>query len=97
MTRVDFTARLGTTEIWKVENIVGMDHPFHLHGFQFQVIERNGKPELYRSWKDAVNIPRHQTVRLVVRFDDFPGKWMFHCHILSHEDQGMMGILEVKR
>jgi bilirubin oxidase len=97
MTRVDFTARLGTTEIWKVENIVGMDHPFHLHGFQFQVIERNGKPEPYTSWKDAVNIPRHQTVRLIVRFDDFPGKWMFHCHILNHEDQGMMGILEVKR
>ena len=34
-----------------------MDHPFHLHGFQFQVIERNGKPEPYRSWKDAVNVP----------------------------------------
>jgi FtsP/CotA-like multicopper oxidase with cupredoxin domain len=95
--RVDFTAKLGDTEIWKVENLVGMDHPFHLHGFQFQVIERNGKPEPYRSWKDAVNVRRQETVRLVVRFDDFPGKWMFHCHILNHEDQGMMGILEVKR
>ena len=85
-----------STEIWTVENIVGMDHPFHLHGFQFQVIERDGKPEPFRSWKDAVNVPKQRTVRLVVRFDDFPGKWMFHCHILNHEDQGMMGILEVK-
>ena len=97
MARVDFTAKLGATEIWTVENIVGMDHPFHLHGFQFQVIERDGRPEPYRSWKDAVNVPRQRTVRLVVRFDDFPGKWMFHCHILDHEDQGMMGVLEVKR
>jgi len=95
--RVDITTKLGATEIWKVENLVGMDHPFHLHGFQFQVIERNGQPEPYRSWKDAVNVRRQETVRLVVRFDDFPGKWMFHCHILNHEDQGMMGILEVKR
>ena len=95
--RVDFTAKLGATEIWKVENIVAMDHPFHMHGFQFQVIERNGKPEPFPSWKDVVNVRRQETVRLVVRFDDFPGKWMFHCHILNHEDQGMMGILEVKR
>ena len=97
MSRVDFTTRLGATEIWTVENLVGMDHPFHLHGFRFQVIERGGKPEPYRSWKDAVNVRRQETVRLIVRFDDFPGKWMFHCHILNHEDQGMMGILEVKR
>ena len=97
MSRVDISTKLGATEIWQIENIVGMDHPFHLHGFQFQVIERNGRPELYRSWKDAVNVPKHETVRFVVRFEDFPGKWMFHCHILNHEDQGMMGVLEVKR
>lgn len=95
--RVDFTAKLGATEIWKVENLVGMDHPFHMHGFQFQVLERNGKPEPFPSWKDVVNVRRQETVRFVVRFDDFAGKWMFHCHILNHEDQGMMGILEVKR
>jgi bilirubin oxidase len=95
--RVDFTSKLGATEIWKVENLVGMDHPFHMHGFQFQVLERNGKPEPFTSWKDVVNVRRQETVRFVIRFDDFPGKWMFHCHILNHEDQGMMGILEVKR
>ena len=96
MTRVDVEAELGATEIWQVENLVGMDHPFHLHGFQFQVLDRNGVPEPYRSWKDVVNVPEHETVRFIVRYDDYPGKWMFHCHILDHEDHGMMGVLEVR-
>jgi bilirubin oxidase len=95
MNRVDVAARLGATEIWEVHNVVGMDHPFHLHGFQFQVLDRNGVPEPFRSWKDTVNVPKHETVRFIVRFADHPGKWMLHCHILDHEDQGMMGILEV--
>jgi FtsP/CotA-like multicopper oxidase with cupredoxin domain len=93
--RVDLRARLGTTEIWEVQNVVGMDHPFHLHGFHFQVLDRDGVPEPYRSWKDLVNVPKHSSVRIVVHFDDFPGKWMYHCHILDHEDEGMMGILEL--
>jgi bilirubin oxidase len=97
MQRIDVSAKLGTTEIWQVENLVGMDHPFHLHGLQFQVLDRNGVPEPYRSWKDVVNVPRHETARLAVRYDGFPGKWMYHCHILDHEDHGMMGVLEVKR
>ena len=96
MARVDVTATLGATEIWQIENLVGMDHPFHLHGFQFQVIERNGVPEQVRRWKDTVNVPRHETVRFIVRYDDYPGKWMFHCHILTHEDHGMMGVLEIR-
>jgi FtsP/CotA-like multicopper oxidase with cupredoxin domain len=73
-----------------------MDHPFHLHGFQFQILDRDGVPEPYRSWKDVVNVRKHERVRIVVRLDDFPGRWMFHCHILDHEDHGMMGILEVR-
>jgi bilirubin oxidase len=95
MDRVDVAAPLGATEIWEVHNVVGMDHPFHLHGFQFQILDRNGVPEPFRSWKDTVNVPRHETVRFIVRFADHPGRWMFHCHILDHEDQGMMGIVEV--
>ena len=96
MNRVDVRARLGATEIWTLENLVGMDHPFHLHGFQFQVLDRNGVPEPFRSWKDTINLPKHETARIIVRFDDYPGKWMFHCHILDHEDHGMMGVLEVR-
>ena len=95
MTRPDVTAKLGRTEIWQVENLVGMDHPFHLHGFQFQVFDRNGVTEPFRSWKDVVNVRKHETVRFVVRYDDYPGMWMFHCHILDHEDHGMMGVLAV--
>ncbi|MGH7459523.1 MAG: multicopper oxidase family protein [Longimicrobiales bacterium] len=96
MARVDETAALGTTEIWQIENLVGMDHPFHLHGFRFQVLDRNGVPEPFRSWKDTVNVPKHETVRFIVKYEDYAGKWMFHCHILDHEGHGMMGILEVR-
>jgi bilirubin oxidase len=96
MARVDERTTLGTTEIWQIENLVGMDHPFHLHGFSFQVLDRNGEPEPYASWQDTVNVPAHSMVRFVVRFEDYPGKWMFHCHILDHESAGMMGILEVR-
>ena len=96
MHRVDETAKLGAVEIWEVENIVGMDHPFHLHGFQFQVIDRDGVPEPFTSWKDTIDVPKHSVVRFVVQFSDFAGKWMYHCHILDHEDHGMMGVLEVK-
>jgi FtsP/CotA-like multicopper oxidase with cupredoxin domain len=94
--RVDVAAPLGATEIWQVENPLGMDHPFHLHGFRFQVLERNRAPEPFRAWKDTVNVPKGELVRLIVQYTDYPGKWMFHCHILDHEDHGMMGILEVR-
>ena len=96
MARVDVSTRVGATEIWEIANIVGMDHPFHLHGFQFQVLDRDGVAEPFVAWKDMLNIPRHSTARIIVRYDDYPGKWMFHCHILDHEDHGMMGVLEVK-
>ena len=93
MNRIDFTGRVGTTEIWEIENLVGMDHPFHLHGFRFQLLDRNGVPELVPRWEDTIDVPPHESARIVVRFDDFGGKWMFHCHIMDHEDMGMMGVL----
>jgi suppressor of ftsI len=96
MHRVDIHSRLGTAEIWTIQNVVGMDHPFHLHGFHFQVIDRDGVPEPFRSWKDTGNVPKHSSIRILIRFDDYPGKWMYHCHILEHEDEGMMGVLEVR-
>lgn len=95
LNRVDIHARLNTTEIWEVQNVVGMDHPFHIHGGQFQVLDRDGVPEPFTSWKDLVNVPKHSSVRIVIHFADYPGKWMYHCHILNHEDEGMMGILEL--
>ncbi|HEY6109692.1 MAG TPA: multicopper oxidase family protein [Gemmatimonadales bacterium] len=95
MHRSDIQARLNTTEIWTIQNVVGMDHPFHLHGFQAQVLDRNGVAEPYPSWNDTVNVPKHSSVRIVVHFDDYPGRWMYHCHILDHEDEGMMGVLQL--
>jgi FtsP/CotA-like multicopper oxidase with cupredoxin domain len=96
MDRIDVRAPLGATEIWEIRNLVGMDHPFHLHGFRFQVLSRDGEPVPYRSWKDTVNVPKRGTVRIIVRYSDYAGKWMFHCHIVDHEDLGMMGVLEVR-
>jgi bilirubin oxidase len=96
MKRVDETAYLGATEIWDIRNLVGMDHPFHIHGFQFQVIDRNGIPVKQRKWKDVVNVPGFEKARFIIKYKNYTGKWMYHCHILDHEDQGMMGVLEVK-
>lgn len=95
MQRIDIHARLGTTEIWTIQNVVGMDHPFHLHGFQAQILDRAGVPEPFPSWNDLINVPKHSSVRIVVHFDDYPGRWMYHCHIMDHEDEGMMGVLEL--
>jgi FtsP/CotA-like multicopper oxidase with cupredoxin domain len=79
----------GALEIWEVQNDAEMDHPFHLHGTFFQVLDQ---PHL--GWKDTVNVPTKSTVRFAVRFDN-PGDWMFHCHILEHSERGMMGVLAV--
>ena len=94
--RVDATARLGTTEIWRITNRGDMDHPVHLHGFSFQVLDRDGLPEPFPSWKDTVNVRAGETVRIVVEFSDFLGRRPFHCHILEHEDLGMMSVLDVR-
>jgi FtsP/CotA-like multicopper oxidase with cupredoxin domain len=73
-----------------------MAHPFHLHINPFQVVSRNGKPERYRAWKDTVLVKGNETVRIRIAFRDFTGKAVYHCHILDHEDLGMMGIVEMK-
>jgi bilirubin oxidase len=96
--RIDATSRVGAVELWEVVNPTGMDHPFHLHGTQFQVVERvsGGRtiPAPWLTWKDTVNVARGETVRFKVR-QSAPGLRMYHCHILEHEDQGMMGTLSV--
>jgi len=82
-------ATVGETQVWTIENTMDWAHPFHLHGFFFQVLDPAGPLE----WKDTVNVPVAQSVRFVVRYDERPGMWMFHCHILDHADAGMMGSL----
>ncbi|SIT38849.1 putative multicopper oxidase [Paraburkholderia piptadeniae] len=96
--RIALTSRAGEVEIWSIENRTDMDHPFHLHGTQFQVIEREQgsakTPEPYLAWRDTVNVQRGETVRIATVQRD-AGERMFHCHILEHEDLGMMATLKV--
>ncbi|MER9329707.1 multicopper oxidase domain-containing protein [Mesorhizobium sp. M0488] len=98
MARVDIVAKVGETELWEIVNQADMDHPFHVHGTQFQVIERERDGMVfeapYLAWKDTVNVARGETVRLLLR-QDRPGPRMYHCHILEHEQLGMMGVLDV--
>ena len=90
-----FLAKLGETQLWTIKNDSDWDHPFHLHGFFFQVIDEKGQPVRPLAWKDTVNIPMKTTARLLVTFDERPGEWMFHCHILDHADGGLMGTVLV--
>lgn len=93
--RTDTRGRLGTMQIWEIVNAHSTDHPFHLHTYPVQVIDRNGVPDRFRAWRDTVNIAPGETVRLAVPLRMAPGRTVYHCHIASHEDLGMMGILEV--
>ncbi len=88
-------ATIGETQVWEVENEMDWDHPFHLHGFFFQELDAAGQPLEPLSWQDSINIPSQETRRIAVMFDERPGMWMFHCHILDHADAGMMGMLHV--
>jgi FtsP/CotA-like multicopper oxidase with cupredoxin domain len=88
-------AKPGETQVWTVTNKTKWSHPFHLHGFFFQVLGDHGEPVRPLQWKDTVNVPFDKTVRFVVRFDDRAGSWMFHCHILDHADGGLMGMIEL--
>lgn len=93
--RIDTSVRLSDTEEWELVNDGVMDHPFHVHINPFQVISRNGSPEPWRAWRDVVLVRPGETVRIRTRFDDFAGRTVYHCHILDHEELGMMGTLEI--
>jgi FtsP/CotA-like multicopper oxidase with cupredoxin domain len=86
----------GDVEIWEIINLSGTYHPFHIHGVQFQILDRWGKrPADYeRGWKDTVLVSNAEIVHVIMRFPEFSDPntpYMYHCHILEHEDMGMMG------
>jgi FtsP/CotA-like multicopper oxidase with cupredoxin domain len=93
----DQPVKVGELQVWDVINDTLMDHPFHLHGFFFQVVDVNGTPPAFRSWEDTVNVPPKGRVRIAFMPDDRPGEWMYHCHILEHHASGMMAHFEVVR
>ena len=91
----DDPVEVGKLQVWEVANTSLMDHPFHLHGFFFQVLEENGKPVENIKWKDTVNLAPRSKVKIAWLPDNRPGSWMYHCHILEHHEAGMMGHFEV--
>jgi FtsP/CotA-like multicopper oxidase with cupredoxin domain len=92
--RVDQKVRAGTTEEWVITNNSMMHHPFHLHAWPFQVAD-DGYGNYLLGWHDTVNIPGGATVRIRIPFTEITGRTVYHCHILDHEDAGMMGIVDV--
>lgn len=116
MDEVAETVKLNTTEIWEIRNeknpgammdANGMAHPMHIHGVQFQVIDRQVMPGLKagwdtvrdgyvdEGWKDTILVMPGERVKLLMRFSDFTGKFVYHCHNLEHGDLGMMRNFEV--
>ena len=93
--RVDYIVKLGDVEEWTLKNIDNEDHTFHIHVNDFQVMSVNGQPNDAHSLQDTVVLPQGGEVVVRIPFTDFVGKFVFHCHILPHEDTGMMGIVEV--
>jgi FtsP/CotA-like multicopper oxidase with cupredoxin domain len=73
-----------------------MDHPLHLHVWPMQVIEPAGGPVVAGTWRDVVNVPARSEVTVRIAFDRYTGRTVYHCHILDHEDRGMMAVLEVQ-
>ena len=85
---VNFEARESTVEEWVFRNRTATYHPIHLHSWPFQVQGEHG-------WQDVVEVPPYSEAVIRVTFDDFGGTTVLHCHILDHEDAGMMSVIRV--
>jgi FtsP/CotA-like multicopper oxidase with cupredoxin domain len=99
----DERVKMNSMEVWEFINEGGggmgmmggmnMPHPIHLHGKQFQVLERRGvmhEGYVDEGWKDTVLLMPGERIRILVKFGDYPGLFLYHCHNLEHEDMGMM-------
>ncbi len=97
--RTDTRVKLGAVEEWTIRNESGELHDFHMHQTHFQVTEVNGVPEPFYGYADIVNVPVHGEVKVVIPFTDpvIVGRFVYHCHLLAHEDKGMMATIEVAR
>jgi spore coat protein A len=86
--------RLGTVEVWRL--ISDFHHPIHLHLVHFQVLSRglSGPGEYDAGWKDTLDLRPAEEVAIIARFDDYAGRFVFHCHNLEHEDMAMMANFE---
>jgi bilirubin oxidase len=96
MMRIDHTVNLGHIEVWTLRNTTMMAHPFHIHGNSFYILDRNGVPPAANEQgrKDVVLVHGSEVVRFITKFEDYADSntpYMYHCHMLPHEDSGMMG------
>lgn len=96
MEKINYSIPLNNTEIWELRNQTLIAHPFHIHDVQFYLLSRNGNqvPLNERGRKDVVLVEPMETVRFITKFEDFASStvpYMYHCHLLTHEDDGMMG------
>jgi FtsP/CotA-like multicopper oxidase with cupredoxin domain len=108
LTRIDERVLLESTEVWEIFNgnpgrggmmggMMNVPHNFHIHGLQFRILSLNGSPPppALGGWKDTVLLWPNDHLELIVHFEDYLGTYMYHCHLLEHEDNGMMGQFEV--
>jgi FtsP/CotA-like multicopper oxidase with cupredoxin domain len=95
--RVDARPKLGTTERWAFVNTSFMEHPMHVHGVHYRVLDRTDGPvhEADRGWKDTYLVPPGETVRIQPYFGSYAGLYVFHCHTLEHQEQSMMRQMEI--
>lgn len=96
MMAINVTTYLNHTEIWSITNQTGVAHPFHIHDVEFFALDRNGVPvgASEAGLKDVILVNSMETVRFITKFEDFHNAvipYMYHCHLLHHEDEGMMG------
>lgn len=97
--RIDITMKLNSVEEWTLKNPTNGAalewHTFHIHQNPFQVISINGRPVKYVDWQDNVSLAPGETIKILIHPTDFTGKFVFHCHVLFHEDEGMMATVQV--
>jgi suppressor of ftsI len=95
--RTDITMKLGSVEQWTLANTNEEWHTFHIHTNDFQVVSVNGKNLPYVDYQDNVALPPHSRTVILMQPTDFTGRFVFHCHITFHEDNGMMATVQVVR
>ena len=93
--RIDANVALGATEEWTFQNRSGQDHPIHMHDINFQVVSGASTSGPNSEWKETINVPSWSSVTVRAQFPDFTGIYMFHCHILEHEDHMLMAQFKV--
>jgi spore coat protein A len=92
--RMDARPKLNSVEIWRIQS--DFSHPVHIHLVQFQVLEHGGRPGPFDSgWKDTIDLAPGEGASILIRFNGYRGRYIFHCHNLEHEDMRMMANFEV--